>query len=175
MVEYWLYLNHKLWWLFKFQILTRGVPRAIGDPDNCAQIWGARAPRPFQSGPDQPHPAFHSQGRLVSTLAIRLLFGLICYLSIRSVYVNRQMRRRLPLFNLGMDRIAVLPDILPFWKSDTGLSVGAGYGISGYFRHMMNYTKILKSLRMRKKCYYQYPVCRIFVFFLISGIRLDTG
>ena len=97
-----------------------------------------------------------------------------------------------------MDHIAVLPDIRP--TGDRAI-LKTGYQISGrisggcwipdiqpdtgYFRHMMNCTKILKSqiFKNEKKVFCQYPVCwisgRIFgnriSGFLTSGIWPDTG
>ena len=43
-----------------------------------------------------------------------------------------------------MDRIAVLPDIRSFRKPDYQPDI-RWVPDTGYFRHMMNYTKILKS------------------------------
>ena len=86
-----------------------------------------------------------------------------------------------------MDRIAVLPDIRPtgylaILKTGYRISgrISGGCQIpdirpySGYFRHMMNYTKILKSLRMRKKCFINIRFAGYPAGYLES-IQLDTG
>ena len=51
-----------------------------------------------------------------------------------------------------------------------------GYDIrpdTGYFRHMMNYTKILKSLRMRKKCFINIRFAGYPARYLETGHRIS--